>query len=152
MTFKVGDEVRIIALGKRGRIVGAAGADRFRVSAGGLTVLAAAEGLALVEAPKKKRIKTATNTPSPVAGPADAGRTGRLASLDLHGCTADEAISHLEVALDRAITAGVDRLNIIHGIGTGTVKRAVHSYLSRIPVVRRYALDAGNAGVTIAWL
>ena len=61
------------------------------------------------------------------------------------------AIERLELALDRALTAGAERLDVVHGLGTGAVRRTVHQYLSRLGVVQRYALDEGNAGVTHVW-
>ena len=56
-----------------------------------------------------------------------------LGSIDLHGMTVEEALRAVEVRLDRAIRAGLDRLEIIHGISGGRLRAAVRGYLAGIP-------------------
>ncbi|MEQ1722353.1 MAG: Smr/MutS family protein [Pseudobdellovibrio sp.] len=71
--------------------------------------------------------------------------------LDLRGKTVDDAISELEVALDLATAQSEDRLKIIHGHGTETLKKAIRTYLSRSVYVKKWkagSKETGGDGVT----
>ncbi len=72
-------------------------------------------------------------------------------SLDLRGKTVDEAITELERTLDLATEMSEDRLKIIHGHGTESLKKAVRTYLSRSVYVKKWksgSNDSGGDGVT----
>ena len=71
--------------------------------------------------------------------------------IDLRGKRVDEAIQELEIALDSAVTKQEQRIKVIHGHGTETLKRTVRSYLSRNPSVKGWKAggsEAGGDGVT----
>lgn len=75
--------------------------------------------------------------------------------VDLHGLFADEAIERLEEAIVAALEAGHNRLYVVHGKGTGILRREVREYLGRHPRVRTYQYAApqdGGEGVTVAAL
>lgn len=59
-------------------------------------------------------------------------------SIDLRGRRVDEALEHLEMQLDRAIQQQEDRVRIIHGHGTESLKKAIRAFLSRSVYVRRW--------------
>lgn len=72
--------------------------------------------------------------------------------VDLRGMTSDEALAVVDKYLDDAYLAGVPKVTIIHGKGTGALRQAVHQYLKRNAHVAAYRLGAfgeGEAGVTI---
>lgn len=72
-------------------------------------------------------------------------------TIDLRGKTVDDAISELEVGLDRATELNEDRLKIVHGHGTETLKKAIRTYLSRSVYVKKWkagSADSGGDGVT----
>ncbi len=74
------------------------------------------------------------------------------AELDLRGLMADEAIDRLDKYLDDVFLAGISPVTIIHGKGTGALRKAVHSYLKKNPRVKEYRLGQygeGESGVTI---
>ncbi len=76
-------------------------------------------------------------------------------TLDLRGQSVDEALSSLELALDKAAQAREDRIKIIHGHGTETLKKAVRTYLSRSIYVKKWKAgspDGGGDGITWAEL
>ncbi|HVN72901.1 MAG TPA: Smr/MutS family protein, partial [Desulfomonilia bacterium] len=52
------------------------------------------------------------------------------------GMRVDEAIPLVERAVDRAMLTGQDQLEIIHGAGTGRLKKAIREYLKELPCVR----------------
>ncbi|TVR00729.1 MAG: endonuclease MutS2 [Desulfovibrionales bacterium] len=75
--------------------------------------------------------------------------------LDLRGKRADEALSELAVFLDRALLRGAEQVDIIHGRGTGALRREVHQFLKGHPVVTAFAVaneDQGGDGMTVASL
>jgi DNA mismatch repair protein MutS2 len=68
---------------------------------------------------------------------------------------ADEALLAVEQRLDEAFRAGLAELRIVHGKGTGTLRRAVREMLNRNPLVRSHtsaAPRAGGDGVTVVEL
>ena len=82
-------------------------------------------------------------------------RIGGLVETDLRGHRVEEAIEKLESDLDLAAAQGRDEIRIIHGIGTGAVKRAVREFLPRSPLIiefRDSAREEGGAGATHAVL
>jgi len=85
-----------------------------------------------------------------IATPEDTGDT-----LDLRGQTTDEAMPRVESYLDQVSRTGRARVRLIHGKGTGTLRRAVRDRLDRHPLVTSFetALPAeGGEGVTIVYL
>jgi len=60
------------------------------------------------------------------------------------GLRVDEALPIVEKALDRAVLAGQQRLEIIHGAGTGRLKSAIRSFLRELPFVK--AVDDAPMG------
>lgn len=73
--------------------------------------------------------------------------------INLLGKTVDEALSELDKYLDDAYLAHLPSVRIVHGKGTGALRNAVHNYLRKNKVVKRYRLGEfgeGDAGVTIA--
>ena len=72
--------------------------------------------------------------------------------LNLLGKTSDEAVSELDKYLDDAYIAHLPSVRIVHGKGTGALRKAVHNYLRRCKIVDEYHLGEfgeGDAGVTI---
>ena len=75
--------------------------------------------------------------------------------LDLRGARAEEALAVLDRYLNDAAVAGVDRLRIVHGKGTGALRTAVREVLSRHPLVRAHepaGAAEGGDGATIVRL
>ena len=76
-------------------------------------------------------------------------------SIDLHGERVEAALERLHAYLDDALLAGLDSVVIIHGIGTGALRRAVREALRehpRIRGVRGGRKDEGGEGATVAEL
>jgi DNA mismatch repair protein MutS2 len=74
-------------------------------------------------------------------------------TVDLRGQSAEDAIEELENSLDRSLQAKQERIKIIHGHGTETLKRAVRSYLSRSIYVKKWkAGTPQNGGDGVTWV
>jgi DNA mismatch repair protein MutS2 len=69
-------------------------------------------------------------------------------TLDLRGMTGEEALPRVDKFLDTAILAGLHRVDIIHGKGTGALRKQVTEFLSHHPRVARYRLGEWNEGGT----
>ena len=70
--------------------------------------------------------------------------------LDLHRLTVDEAISRLEEFLHAAFRAGLRRVWLVHGKGTGALRREVGRYLSGHPLVKSYGpADRRHGGIGV---
>jgi DNA mismatch repair protein MutS2 len=75
--------------------------------------------------------------------------------LKLIGKTTDEAVDELDRYLDEAFLNGFARVRIIHGFGTGALRRAVQSHLRNHPHVARFTAapqDQGGEGATVVEL
>jgi DNA mismatch repair protein MutS2 len=82
-------------------------------------------------------------------------RAGSLSELNVIGCTVDEALSRLEKFLDESTVTDQQVLRIIHGHGTGQLRRAVAEFLKEHPLVARFEaakMDQGGGGVTVVEL
>jgi DNA mismatch repair protein MutS2 len=82
-------------------------------------------------------------------------RADSLSDLNVVGCTVDEAIARAEKFLDGSTVTDQRTLRIIHGHGTGQLRRAVASFLKAHPLVARFGaapMDQGGAGVTVVEL
>jgi DNA mismatch repair protein MutS2 len=75
--------------------------------------------------------------------------------IDLRGCTVDDALQRLDQHLDAAMRAELPWIHIIHGKGTGALRRAIRHFLGDHPFISSYESGGdkeGGAGVTVAKL
>ena len=75
--------------------------------------------------------------------------------INLLGRTVDEAVAELDKYLDDAILAHLNTVRVVHGKGTGALRKGIHEYLRRQKHVKSYHLaefGEGDAGVTIVEL
>ncbi len=73
--------------------------------------------------------------------------------FDMRGMTTDEGIMELERYIDNAFLSGLPSVTIIHGKGTGALRKAVHQFLKTNKAVKTFRLGVfgeGEDGVTIA--
>ena len=71
--------------------------------------------------------------------------------MDLRGFRVDEAIARLEAALNDAALDGADTLRIIHGKGTGALRRGLREFLTTHPLAQSHTdgEGPGGEGITI---
>jgi DNA mismatch repair protein MutS2 len=82
-------------------------------------------------------------------------RETMAADLNVIGCTVDEAISRAERFLDESLLSDQRVIRVIHGYGTGQLKRALTGFLQQHPLVARFATappEQGGGGVTVVEL
>jgi DNA mismatch repair protein MutS2 len=147
-----GAAVRAEHLGLAGELVAISGATA-TVRAGALTVHVPVQALRRAEAP-------ATTVPGVPRRGRPAGitvpdRAHVDAELKLIGRTTDEARDLVEQYLDDAFLAGLSSVRLIHGKGTGALRRAVRDLLEGHPLVASFRdgeSSEGGAGATVAAL
>jgi DNA mismatch repair protein MutS2 len=82
-------------------------------------------------------------------------RGASLSDLNVIGCTVDEALSRAEKFLDETTVTDQRTVRLIHGHGTGQLRRALAEFLKGHPLVARFELappDQGGGGVTVVEL
>ncbi|MBS4029708.1 MAG: endonuclease MutS2 [Ignavibacteriales bacterium] len=66
--------------------------------------------------------------------------------IDLRGLYGDEAVALVDKFLDEAATSGLEKVNLIHGKGTGALRKRITEYLTTHPLVKSYAQAEWNEG------
>jgi DNA mismatch repair protein MutS2 len=141
-----------------------------RVVLGGLglegIVTAVHDGTAELDV-RGKRMRASLRDLRVVSGPKPAGppavrvhvelqpHDAAVSDLNVVGCTVDEAISKAERFLDESLLTDHRTVRLIHGYGTGQLKRALADFLQQHPLVVRFDAappNQGGGGVTVVEL
>lgn len=75
--------------------------------------------------------------------------------IDLRGMNAIEAVMELDNFIDSSLLLGINHITIIHGKGTGVLRKEIQAHLKKHPSIKSYRLGVfgeGESGVTIAEL
>ncbi len=148
--LRPGDTVELLRVGTRATVISVASDHTVTLQAGILKVTAKEDELRLIEGAEQK--------PQPAV--AQRAQTklrslGAASEIDLRGMTADEAVSAMERCIDSAMLANLNTVTVIHGKGTGVLRRAVQEALKRNRQVKSFRLGRygeGESGVTIVEL
>ncbi len=143
---RVGDTVRLRTLGAEGELISIEdGMAQVRLGAARMRVPLEQIELVARAAPSEESLRL------PISErPASPGL-----QLDLRGLLTEDALARLDRYLDSAARAGLPWVRIVHGKGTGALRRAVRRFLDEHPLVMSYevAREAeGGDGATIAHL
>ena len=148
--LKVGDTVLVTDANRNGEVVSLQDkSGNITVRVGALTMKIAQSSVRLVEQPEKKAASTARRNVT--------SRVERSVTreLDLRGLMSDEAVIELDRFIDESLLSGIQTLTVIHGKGTGALRKAVHARLKQLKAVKSYRLGLfgeGEDGVTIVEL
>ena len=147
--LKVGDLVLIFDIDKKATVL-EVGDENVLVQAGILKTRVPISNLRLLKQEKVKvPQRSATRTIR-----SDVKRTSST-EVDLRGETVIDAIIDVDKAIDSAILSGLHQITIIHGKGTGVLRKEIQNHLKKHPSVRTFRLGTygeGDSGVTIAEL
>jgi len=116
---------------------------RVAVGIGSARVLVPIERLGRASA---EALPRPVRAPAPAVPTADDGEGDDPGRCDLRGLRVDEALDRLEAALDRVVSLRRPELLVVHGIGTGALRRAVREMLSSSRYVARVENAPGNRG------
>lgn len=147
--IKVGDTVEILKFGTKATVLAINKDGSYQLQAGIMKVTAQPNEVYLIEETQQQVKKIIERSRR------EFRNTATATELDLRGMNADEAIATLSVFLDSAMLANLAQVRIIHGKGTGVLRKAVHEELKRNRAVKKYRLGIygeGEDGVTIAEL
>lgn len=144
-TIRPGDTVRHRPWAKQAKILEVDERNRrAKIDMNGVSMWAKLEDLEQMQKPSKAPVTG--NVLTRVTHPTSFLR------LDLRGQKAELALAELEQFLDRALLSGPDGVEIVHGRGTGALRKAVHQFLKTFPGVASFACapeDQGGDGVTV---
>ena len=82
-------------------------------------------------------------------------REAVASDLNVIGCSVEEALARAERFLDESLLTDQRVVRLIHGYGTGQLKRALSGFLQQHPLVARFATappEQGGGGVTVVEL
>ncbi|MBP9989379.1 MAG: endonuclease MutS2 [Ruminococcus sp.] len=150
--LRIGDTVIIADLGNEAVVEGLKDKKGLvSVAMGTMKTRVKEENLRLVEKQKKA---TARRT-APTGKLESKANMSANTSLDLRGMTVDEGIMELDRYIDHALRMGIGEFTVIHGKGTGVLRKAVREYLKKSRFVKSSRLGAfgeGEDGVSIVTL
>ena len=148
-TIRPGDTVELLRFGTRASVLSINKDGSYELQAGIMKMTAKPEEVYLIEETQQQTKKIIERAQREFRNVATA------AELDLRGMSAGEAVAALSIFLDNAMLANLASVRIIHGKGSGILRKAVHEELKHNRVVKRYRLGVygeGEDGVTIAEL
>ena len=131
---------------KRGVVIAVSRDGRYQVRIDAVTMWCGEEDLTVPAEPRKKRAGDRPRRHGDTAE--DSGPVAPPGRLDLHGLLVEEALARVVEEIDRSLLRGADRVEVVHGKGSGRIREALHRHLVSMPVVATFRLDPRNAGVT----
>lgn len=136
--FKIGDEVVVRSYGQRGVIMDKIDDRHFEVQMGILKMK--------IEDTDLERAKPEKEAPKPRATVQRTRSNGVSPTLDLRGHRYEEAMAEVDRFIDSALLAGYPSVTIIHGKGTGALRKGVTEYLQSNPRIKSFGFSPANAG------
>jgi DNA mismatch repair protein MutS2 len=145
--FNAGDMVRIISLNQEGEITEMIGNNKARVRVGGITTTAELRNL--------HHLGRQSQPTGKKSAPGVEADTNLSPEIHLMGMTVDEAREALDRYIYQAVVACLKQIYVIHGKGTGRLRKGLVEYLKEHPEVESMRMgnwNEGGAGVTIVKL
>ena len=150
---KAGDTVELVKMGTRASVISVNKDGSLQLQAGILKITAKQEEVRVVEdaggGGKKQAVQIAQRAEHKLRS------LGASPEVDLRGMMTDEAILVLDRFLDSAVMGRLDTVTVIHGKGTGAVRKAVREHLKRSKYVKSFRpgrFGEGEDGVTVVEL
>lgn len=149
--LKIGDRVFVKALGGEAEIILIDQKKNIvQVQSGMIKMKADIADLRLIGAKKQPK---KTNYGSRTVHTGSKATPSAASSIDLRGKTVEEAILDLDKFIDSVLRSGLNEITIIHGKGTGALRKGIHIHLRKHPNIRTFRVGTfgeGEEGVTIA--
>ena len=152
--FKLGESVRVLSMNLTGTVSSLPDArGNVTVQMGILRSQVNISELEIIEEPTPGTAKKFSRTSR---GKIAMGKSLSVSpEINLLGKTVDEAVAELDKYLDDALLSHLHTVRVVHGKGTGALRKGIHEYLRRQKHVKSYHLaefGEGDAGVTIVEL
>ncbi len=150
---QAGDTVELVKMGTRASVIAVNKDGSLQLQAGILKITAKQEEVRVVEdaggGGKKQAAQIAQRAEHKLRA------LGASPEVDLRGMMTDEAILALDRFLDNAVMGRLETVTVIHGKGTGAVRKAVREHLKRSKYVKSFRpgrYGEGEDGVTVVEL
>lgn len=143
-TLQAGDEVKVLSWGQKGTLVERVSNNEWQVQMGIMKMKVKEKGLEYISSPKPVETK-------PLAMVKGKDYHVNL-ELDLRGERYENALIRVEKYIDDALLANYPRVSIIHGKGTGALRKGVQEYLKNhrsVKNIRFGEASEGGSGVTV---
>lgn len=146
--IKVGDEVMVTSFGQKGTVLEKVSNDEYLVQIGIMKMKVKRDDMNVQN--------SVTSKPQATPYTSVKRRSENIKmDLDLRGYNVEDGIREIDQFLDDALLAGLHSVSIIHGHGTGVLRKGVHEYLRQHRNVKSFRLGGqgeGGVGATIAEL
>lgn len=136
----VGDQVKVLSYGQTGTITKKLAEHEYEVQMGIIKVKVSDRDIEKIGSQQKSQSKPKVRAVSASM------RSNIRSELDLRGQRYDEAMTNLDRYIDSALLSGLDVVTIIHGIGTGAIRKGVWQYLKTSKHVKSYNYAPANEG------
>ena len=150
-----GDTVELVKMGAQAEVVGVNRDGTLQLQAGILKLKAKQEEVRVLEDVTARKKQGAKDRQRAAAVSRPFRAAAAKAELDLRGMMVDEALGAVDLFLDNAVMGKLETVTIIHGKGTGALRKAVREHLKRSRYVKEYrpgVYGEGEDGVTVAAL
>ncbi|GIO31516.1 endonuclease MutS2 [Paenibacillus albilobatus] len=149
--IEAGDEVMVYSLNQKGHVVELAGSKEAVVQLGIMKMKVGLDDLELVQTHEAAAKQTQRQATTVKRTRDDNVRT----ELDLRGANLEEALIEVDRFIDEAFLGNLGQVYLIHGKGTGILRKGITDYLRRHKHVKSFRLGnygEGGTGVTVAEL
>ena len=152
--LKVGDEVFVVDMGKTATVTALKDKKgNVEILAGVIKMRTPEKNLRLSEKKAKEKAKprNVPNRTERVFNPGSEAQT----RCDLRGMNVEEGILEVDRYVDQALRLGLGEITIIHGKGTGVLRKGIHEHLRKNRFIKSFRLGVygeGETGVTIVTL
>ncbi|KJY58139.1 MutS2 protein [Lactobacillus kullabergensis] len=136
----VGDKVKVLSYGQTGTITKKLSEHEYEVQMGIIKVKVSDRDIEKIGSQKE------SGSTKQVRAISASRRSNVRSELDLRGQRYDEAMTNLDRYIDSVLLAGLDVVTIIHGIGTGAIRKGVWQYLKSSKHVKSYNYAPANEG------
>ena len=136
----VGDKVKVLSYGQTGTITKKLSEHEYEVQMGIIKVKVSDRDIEKIGSQKESQ------STKQVRAISASRRSNVRSELDLRGQRYDEAMTNLDRYIDSVLLAGLDVVTIIHGIGTGAIRKGVWQYLKSSKHVKSYNYAPANEG------
>lgn len=136
----VGDRVKVLSYGQTGTITKKLSEHEYEVQMGIIKVKASDRDIERIEKNESTKPKHLVRATSAVR------RSNAHSELDLRGQRYDEAMTNLDRYIDSVLLASLGTVTIIHGIGTGAIRKGVWQYLRNSRHVKSFNYAPANEG------
>ena len=154
--LQIGDSVLVVSMGRSGTVIAEPAGKSVTVQIGAMKTRVPIENLRLEkkQPAQKQQKKVHTTVVRSEKGRGSGVRSG-VNEVDIRGCTVDEGIMMVENFIAGSLLTGLETVTIIHGKGTGALRKGIHDHLRHMKQVKSFrpgVYGEGEDGVTIVTL